>query len=196
MLYLSKGSKETEKLAGLLLKKISKLNHKKAIVVALEGELGAGKTVFVKGVARALKIKAKIKSPTFTLMKKYSITSSRKSKILNPKFQTNSKFKIQNSKFLYHLDCYRLKDHRDLKILGVKEILNNPQNIVLIEWSDRVREILPQKHIKIHIDHIDKNKRKIEINNMYSPPSLKLRKGTSSLNEEMLALRSSEGAKK
>ena len=171
MIYLSKGVKETEKLAGFLLRKIKKLKPRKAIIVALEGELGAGKTVFVKGMAKVLKVKTKIKSPTFNLMKHYLFKSG----------------------VLYHLDCYRLKDHRDLKVFGIKEIFNNPKNIVLVEWSDRVKKILPTDHIKIHIDHISKNKRKITVD---SPPSLKLRKGTSSLNEEMPALRSSEGAKK
>lgn len=166
MVYLSKGPKETEKLAGFLLaphlktesKNIArgsqflsaglKSNRKKALVIALEGELGAGKTVFVRGVTKALKIKAKIKSPTFTLAKKYKLPV------------TNYQLPITS---LYHFDCYRLRDHRDLKILGIQEILNNPENLVLVEWSDRVKKILPKNHIKIHIDHIDKNTRKIKI---------------------------------
>src|SRR3989344_8042256 len=158
MLYLSRGPKETEKLAGFLLAshliKINytrrqsrksllsaglKTNSKKAIILALEGELGAGKTVFVRGVAKALKIRAKIKSPTFNLIKKYSLSP-------------NTRYKILDTKYLYHLDCYRLRDHRDLKILGIKEILDDSKNIVLIEWSDRVKKILPKNHIKVHID--------------------------------------------
>src|SRR3989344_5759776 len=97
-----------------------------------------------------LKIKAKIKSPTFSIMKKYLIPASK-----------NFKFSIFNFQFLYHLDCYRLRDHKDLGVLGIKEILNNPRNIVLIEWSDRVKKILSKKHIKIHIDHVERNTRKI-----------------------------------
>ena len=150
MLYLSRGQKETEKLAVFLLAKFLKTNRPadrgKAVVIALEGELGAGKTVFVRGIAKALKLTAKIKSPTFNLMKKYKI-------------ETNGK--RQEVKYLYHIDCYRLRDHRDLKALGIKEILNDPKNIVFIEWSDRVKKILPKNHIKIHIDHIDKNTRKL-----------------------------------
>lgn len=141
MIRVTKSPKETEKLAGFLLEKLSD-KDKKAIVVALEGELGAGKTVFTRGLAKALKIKQKIKSPTFTLMKSY-------------------KFK---KGMLYHLDCYRLKDHHGLEVLGIKEILTDPQNIVLIEWADRVKKILPKKYIKIHIDHIDSKTRKIRVN--------------------------------
>ena len=141
MIQVTKSPKETEKLAGFLLAKITKNKSKKALVVALEGELGAGKTTFTKGLAKSLGIKTKIKSPTFNLIKNYSV----------------------NSKILYHIDCYRLKNYRDLLPLGIKEIISNPQNIVIIEWSDRVREILPKKYIKIHIDHMNKNTRKITI---------------------------------
>ena len=142
MIYQTKSPKETQSLAGFLLGKIHK--HKGALVIALEGELGAGKTTFVQGLAKDLKIKAKIKSPTFTLMKSY-------------------KLKVISYKLLYHLDCYRLRNHKDLSILGIKDILTNQENIVLIEWSDRVKKILPKNHIKIHIDHISKNERKITI---------------------------------
>lgn len=148
MKYITKSPKETEKLAGFLLAKFLKKDYENALVIALEGELGAGKTVFVKGTAKSLKLRVKIKSPTFVLMRKYGLGSD---------------LKFKDLKHLYHLDCYRLRDHRDLKILGIKEILNNPDNIVLIEWSDRVKKILPKNQIKVHIDHISKNKRKITI---------------------------------
>ncbi len=149
MIYLSNGPKETEKLAGFLFGKFFKKHSKKSLVIALEGELGAGKTVFVKGLARALKIKSKIKSPTFNLIKVYKIPATY--------------HLLHTTHYLYHLDCYRLRDHRDLKVMGIKEILNDPKNIVLIEWSDRVKKILPKNHIKVHIDHVSKKERKITI---------------------------------
>lgn len=152
MLYLTSGPKETEKLAGFLLKKFLRTNppvgEKKALVIALEGELGAGKTVFVKGIAKSLKLGVKIKSPTFVLMREYRLASGLKSKDL---------------KHLYHLDCYRLRDHRDFMTMGIKEVFDDPRNIVLIEWADRIKKILPKKHTKIHIDHISKNERKITL---------------------------------
>jgi len=142
MIFVTNNPKETEKLAGFLLKKINNSVLKKATVIALEGELGAGKTVLVRGLAKALGIKANIKSPTFNLIKYY------KAKV----------------KVLYHLDCYRLNNHKDLEVLGIKEILKNPLNIVVIEWAERVRKILPRKHLKVHIDHIAERERKISIN--------------------------------
>ena len=160
--FLTKSAKETQKIAAALAKgstlrgqtldlqkgltSIFGRTLKRALVIGLEGELGAGKTTFIKGFAKALGVKGKILSPTFVLMKTYKIADLPK-----------------NYKFLIHIDAYRLKDHRDLISLGLKEILANPQNIVLIEWSDRVRKILPRGYMKIHFDHIKENTRKIVI---------------------------------
>lgn len=145
MLVKSKGPKETQKVASELAKKVLKLRvSKHAIVIALEGELGAGKTTFVKGFARALGIKAHVTSPTFLLMKSY-------------------KLKAKSYKLLVHIDAYRLKNHKELLPLGTKDTISDGKNIVLIEWSDRVKPILPARYIKIHFDHIAKNIRKIKV---------------------------------
>lgn len=142
MITKSKSPTETQEIAKKVAKRVAvKHGVKQAVVLALEGELGAGKTVFTQGFAKALGIKQKITSPTFVLMKPYKIKDH----------------------MLYHIDAYRLKDHRDLEALGVKELIKDPQNILLIEWSDRVSQILPKKHIKIHIDHLDQHTRKISI---------------------------------
>src|SRR3989344_5494079 len=76
--YISKSPKETQELAKDLMKKLKNLTYKNAVVVALEGELGAGKTTFVQGMAKALKIKARVKSPTFSLMKSYKLKKKKK----------------------------------------------------------------------------------------------------------------------
>jgi len=154
----TKSPKETQRLAKKLADKIGGSKPQShAVVIALEGELGAGKTTFVKGFAHALGIKSRITSPTFLLMRKFEIR--------NPKFEKKSKFQILNSKFcnLIHIDAYRLRDHRDLAPLGIKEILAEPTNIVLIEWADRVKKILPRKYIQVHIDHIARDVRQIKI---------------------------------
>ena len=170
MIVITNSPKETRDLAGFLftphlnseinkmpedsrylsagLKKFTKVDSKSALIIALEGELGAGKTTFVKGLAKSLGGKSKIKSPTFVLIKKYPITK-------------NNRFK--KIKYLYHIDCYRLRDYRDLEALDIRNVFKDPQNMVLIEWSDRVNKILPKKYIKIHIDHVDENTRKIRI---------------------------------
>lgn len=158
---ISKSDKETIKIAGGLALKVIKF--KKPMIIALEGELGAGKTTFVKGFAKTLRIKTKIKSPTFTLMKEYKIPSLKKLQILKSKFQTNPKSKIPNPKKLIHIDCYRVRDHRDLATLNLKSLFTSPENIVLIEWPERVSKILSKKLIRVHIDHISENKRMISI---------------------------------
>ncbi len=145
MKHVTKGPEETKKLGHFLFKQISLEGRKNALVFALEGELGAGKTTLVQGLAKILGITSKIKSPTFTLMKRYKISKSK------------------NSRYLYHLDCYRLKNHKDLLLFGIKDILKDKENVVLIEWPENVKKLLPKKHIKISLEHVDKNTRKITI---------------------------------
>ena len=160
MIYKTKSPKETQKIASLLAEKIKKTANttRGALVVAMEGELGAGKTVFTQGFAKALKIKAKIKSPTFVLMKHYPIPDSG---LRIKKTISNQQLTISN---FYHLDCYRLKNYKDLLPLGVKEILKEPANIILVECAERVKPILPRNCIKVHIDHIGSKERKITTN--------------------------------
>lgn len=148
MEFVSKSEQETQKLAQILAREIIKnpLQKKKAVVIGLEGELGAGKTTFVKGFAKGLGIKDKITSPTFVLMKVY-----------------NFRPRENGAKFLFHFDCYRLKDHKDMVLLGAKEFIADSRNIILIEWSDRIEKVLPARYIKVHVDHIDKKTRKITV---------------------------------
>lgn len=147
MILKSKSSKQTQKIAFELGKKIIKNGQSKhAQVIALEGELGAGKTTFVKGFVRVFGIKSHITSPTFVLLKNYKILA-------------------KNFNRLVHIDAYRIKNYRDLIMLGIKEIIADPKDIVLIEWSDRVKPILPKKYIGIHIDHVNQVTRKITISN-------------------------------
>ena len=147
MIYRSKSVAGTQKIAAGLARKIagSRL-QKQAMAIALEGELGAGKTTFVKAFAKALGVRKKLTSPTFVLMRAYH---------LSPKTYNQ----------LVHIDCYRLKNYKDLLPLGVKEILAAPENIVLIEWAERVKPILPKKCIWVHMDHISQNERTIKITN-------------------------------
>ena len=160
MLFLSKSEKETQKMAGNLATKVIKLQ--KPVIMALEGELGAGKTTFAKGFAKALGVRTRIKSPTFVLMKKYSISSSGYSSRSQDRRSAIASG-LAADRYLYHLDCYRVGDHNNLSTLDLGSIFSMPGNIVLIEWPERVREILPKKLIRVRIDHISLNKRKIQI---------------------------------
>ncbi|MFA5083850.1 MAG: tRNA (adenosine(37)-N6)-threonylcarbamoyltransferase complex ATPase subunit type 1 TsaE [Candidatus Paceibacterota bacterium] len=141
---LSHSSRETKKNAKILAAEILSRSFKpSALVIGLSGDLGAGKTTFIQGFAKGLGIKNKVLSPTFVIFKR---------------------FKIHDSRFknLYHIDCYRLRKPKELLDLGFEEIINNPRNIVLIEWADKIKKILPKKTIRIEFEYGKKeNERKI-----------------------------------
>jgi len=124
MQYITNSEKETKELA----KKIAQ--NRKNNIIALTGPLGAGKTIFVQGFAQGLGIKDKIISPTFVLIHQHKIPST--------------------AKTLYHLDLYRLEDTVNSKELGLEEIWSDPNNIVLIEWAEKIKE-LPKNAIRISI---------------------------------------------
>lgn len=122
-----------------------------ATIIALVGNLGAGKTTFTQGFAEGLNIKEKIQSPTFVILKEYKL----------------HRHKISKSCFknFYHIDCYRLKNEKDAKTIGLEEILKDPENLVLIEWAERVKKILPKKQLMtVKFFHINEKTRKIVFN--------------------------------
>ena len=135
--YTTFSDKETKLLAQKLAGKI------KFGVIALFGELGAGKTTFVQGFAKGLGIKGKIISPTFVLIRQHPISGTKK--------------------VLYHIDLYRLNNMKGLKQLGLQEIWSDPKNIVLIEWADKIKNLLPKEVIKIYLKVVDANTRKITL---------------------------------
>lgn len=140
MNIITKNAKETQKVAAELAQKLVKKKTAKALILALSGELGAGKTTFIKGFSKALGIREKILSPTFVLIHKHRLHAS---------YFTN----------LYHIDAYRLKSEKDLLKLGIKEIFTNPENIVMIEWADKVRKIIPKNATWICFKHSSKGRR-------------------------------------
>lgn len=161
--YLSIGPSQTKKLGENLAKEIFKNRPKdRAIVVGLEGDLGGGKTTFLQGFAKGLEIKEKILSPTFVILKKFQIPT----KNYPPSPRTRLKGWQPSDlkpKTFFHLDCYRIKNSEEILNLGFKEIVSDPQNIVTIEWAEKIKKILPKKTILVKFKFIDKNKRKISI---------------------------------
>lgn len=137
MEYLSNSEEETQDIATIIAGRF------KSGVITLNGELGAGKTTFTQGFAKALGIKDKITSPTFVLIRQYQIPESKKT--------------------LYHIDLYRLDNIIDLKSLGLNEIISNPDNIVLIEWAEKIEKSLPEKTVKISLQKITENERLITL---------------------------------
>ena len=103
-------------------------------VIGLVGELGSGKTTFVQFLAKALGVKEKVNSPTFVLMKIYQIPGNNK--------QTNFKLPIPKIKQFIHVDAYRLNSAEELENIGLRDYLNCLDTLVVIEWADKVKEIL------------------------------------------------------
>lgn len=109
-------------------------------VVALVGDLGAGKTVLVKGIARGLGITREVTSPTFTLVHEY----------------------IGGRLPLFHIDLYRLDNPEQALAIGIEDYWNGP-GVTAIEWSDKIESLLPATTIRIRITASDNNLRRIEV---------------------------------
>lgn len=116
-------------------------------IVCLVGELGSGKTTFTQGLLEGLKIPGPYTSPTFVIMKKYEKQES-----------VNSE---QENKNIYHIDAYRVSSD-DILNIGWDEIVADKNNVIIIEWADRIRNIIPENAVWIKFEWIDENKRKIK----------------------------------
>ncbi len=158
MEFITTSAGETHQLAGETLKELSACRPQGALVLALEGELGAGKTAFTQGLAKALGLKEKILSPTFVIMRRYGVRPLGRDK--------GSPAKAGTPMNLYHLDCYRLEGVKDLAGLGILEILADKKNLVVIEWAERVKSILPKDAVWIKFEHGGEDRRKIQISNV------------------------------
>ena len=136
--YTTTSYKQTQKLGEKLAKEILGIPQQKtAVVLALQGNLGGGKTTFLQGFAKGLGIKEKILSPTFVIIKRFGN--------------------------FYHFDCYRLKNERDILGLDFKKIISNPENIVALEWPERIKKVLPKNCITINFKFVDENTREINL---------------------------------
>lgn len=114
-------------------------------IVAISGSLGAGKTIFVQGLAKSLGIKKRITSPTFIYMRSYPVTVN------------------GQSLTFYHLDLFRGKNLSDFQALGLDEILFSKDAIIVIEWADRIKDALPKRRIDVVIKVVNEETRRIFI---------------------------------
>lgn len=155
---LTKSKFQTQRLAANFAKKILRATRYglRAQIIALSGDLGSGKTTFIQGFCRALGVKHGVSSPTFIIFRKHQIYGSRTSnkEVRLPKI---------GLRFVYHFDLYRIKNSKEILALGFKKIINNPENIVLIEWPEVIKKLLPKNIIWIKFGHGRKqNERKID----------------------------------
>jgi tRNA threonylcarbamoyladenosine biosynthesis protein TsaE len=139
----------------LQVKKLAEQTAKKTgsngITIGLSGNLGSGKTTFAKALAKALGIKT-LKSPTFIVSQRYPLK--------NP--ARHAKHAETGGRFLYHIDFYRLDHKKDLNVLGLAEILNG-DNLVLIEWVGKFPQIKNKCNLLINFIVKPSNKRDVTI---------------------------------
>ncbi|HMO77595.1 MAG TPA: tRNA (adenosine(37)-N6)-threonylcarbamoyltransferase complex ATPase subunit type 1 TsaE [Candidatus Paceibacterota bacterium] len=137
-----KGLAELRTFAANLLRYLSE-NKKSPTVIALSGNLGAGKTTLVQQLALELGIKETVTSPTFTIMKSYEVAEPEL-------FQK-----------LIHMDAYRIDSLDELRPLGLKSMLKEPANLFCIEWAERIAAVLPGDTIYLTLNTIDVDTREI-----------------------------------
>lgn len=144
---ITKSPKETRELAKVLVGEWLKINRAKNSnwLVCLYGDLGGGKTTFVHGTAEKLGVRETVNSPTFVIMKKYTLAKNKKYS-------------------LYHFDCYRISSCKDILSLGWEEIISGENNIIIVEWPEKIEKILPKKRLNLRFEFLDENRREIKIN--------------------------------
>lgn len=141
--FITHSLEETQKLAHDWLVSLEQLESE-ALVVGLYGNLGAGKTAFTQAVAKELGIEEPVTSPTFVIEKIYETE--------HPIF-----------KRLIHVDAYRLEKGKELQALDFEKLVENRNNLIVIEWPENVKDILPKNHHKIHCEFVDETTRKFEV---------------------------------
>ncbi len=118
-------------------------------VVGLVGDIGSGKTTFIQGLAEGIGVSSRVNSPTFIIMKQYNLINNHKSAIT----------------YFYHVDLYRLEVNlRDeVENLGLLDIILEGKSIVVIEWAERIKDMLPSKTRWLFFQNITENERKITL---------------------------------
>ncbi len=134
---ITKNAEETKSLGRKIASELT-ISHQ-PLIIALTGDLGSGKTTFTQGFAEGLGIKDRVISPTFILMRKY-----------------------QN---FYHLDLYRLETEieKEMENLGITDIWKDEKNVMIIEWAEKIKNLLPKETIWIKFENLGEEKRKITI---------------------------------
>jgi len=145
---LSHNERETERIAERFAKTL-----RGGEVILLTGELGAGKTVFVRGLARGLGVRGRITSPTFVLMRVHAV-DGRKSFVVRKRPRhhlTTNDSGLKTLRHFVHIDAYRIHDTRELEAIGLLEWVGRPDAVVAIEWGERIRRIAPPRAVRVCI---------------------------------------------
>lgn len=136
MKITAKTLEDTKRFAKDLLGEISKQSLDRATILDLIGGLGAGKTTLTQMLGSELGVAETMQSPTFVLMKIY---------------------KTKNTKFknLIHIDAYRIEHIEEVKILGLENIFADKNNLVCVEWSEKIKGVMPESAIKVECELLE-----------------------------------------
>jgi len=132
-----------------------------AFILGLYGNLGSGKTAFTQAVAEILGVQDKVTSPTFVIEKIYPLVHS----LFTVDSQSSTQsFPPNRGTFthLIHIDAYRLESSDEIRHLGWDEISADPHNLIIIEWPEKIAEVLPADHTRLKFTFIDETTREIE----------------------------------
>lgn len=133
--YQTHSVQETEQLAAALAKELTRGD-----VIAFIGGMGAGKTAFVRGLAKGLGVIGEVSSPTYAIVNEY-----------------------RGDPTLYHFDMYRVESSEDLFTTGYYDYLDEGESILAVEWSENITDALPEQTIYISILPLSENERQIQI---------------------------------
>ena len=150
---ITRSPEETQALAAEIVQALAGVEGTRgtSTIVALQGNLGAGKTVFVKGVAQALGVEETVTSPTFVIEKKYKLGDH------------------ASWKYLIHIDAYRLEREEELDTVDWNHIATDPNNLIMLEWPEQVGRGVPDRAVWIEFEVVDDSTRILRI-----PTSIKL----------------------
>lgn len=137
-----------EQIIKEIIKKALLGKKKNATIISLSGDLGAGKTTITKEIAKQLGIKENVISPTFVIMKIYKLESSSKHYSIFKK--------------LIHIDAYRIEDAKEFINFNWEEIISDTENLVVLEWPEKIKNIIPKNAINISLSHVNEDTREIE----------------------------------
>ena len=140
---ITKSARETQTFGQAVAASLIGQRKQHPRIFCLYGELGSGKTTYTQGFAKGMGLSSRLLSPTFIIVRRYSL--------------------IRGETFFYHIDLYRIKNAGDLDGLGLREIFSDPNAIILIEWAQRLRALLPEKRTDITFEVINEKERKITL---------------------------------
>ncbi len=141
MQLISRSPADTSALAGQIME-LLKPNQAKATLLFLTGDLGTGKTTFTQSLAKVLGLDLPVTSPTFVIQKTYELENNTWQKLM-------------------HIDCYRLESGVELTKLGFTDWLASPDTLMVLEWPERVIDILPPPDLELAFKFIDDQTREI-----------------------------------